>query len=162
VISEPERLRADIAGLLDGIRSSLGGRYACVLEPAGIRFESPAAADPGTQPLRRRLADRARDLFALPARLQSDAEPIEDLFEGCAGDELLLAILNERVALVLDCPDAEAAREAVRKPLLALADRLFRFNPAWRMDRRGRGFFFGRPKLELVVIGRPGEPGATG
>jgi hypothetical protein len=161
VISEPERLRTDIAGLLDGIRVSLSGRYACVLESAGLRFESPEPADPGSEGLRRRLIASAAEVFALPGRLES-GQPFEDLFEGCSFDELLLAILNERVALVLDCQDAEAAREAIRKPLLALADRLFRFNPAWRMDRRGRGFFFGRPKLDLVVIGRPGEPGAAG
>jgi hypothetical protein len=161
VIDKPERLRADIAGLLDGIRASLSGRYACVLEPAGIRFESPEPADPGSEALRRRLVASAVELFTLPDRLAS-GQPFEDLFESCSSDELLLAILNERVALVLDCKDAEAARAAIRKPLLALADRLFRFNPAWRMDRRGRGFFFGRPKLDLVVIGRPGEPGAAG
>lgn len=161
MIGQPERLRADIAGLLDGIRGSLSARYACVLEPTGIRFESPEPAEAASEPLRRRLMASAAELFTLPGRLES-GQPFEDLFEGCPGDELLLAILNERVALVLDCRDAEAAREGIRKPLLALADRLFRLNPAWRMDQRGRGFFFGRPKLDFVVIGRPGEPVAAG
>jgi hypothetical protein len=28
-------------------------------------------------------------------------------------------------------------------------------NPAWRLDARGRGLFFGRARLDTVVIGRP-------
>ena len=34
-------------------------------------------------------------------------------------------------------------------------------NPAWRNDEKGRGIFFGSPRLDTVLIPRPeGEPDA--
>jgi len=38
--------------------------------------------------------------------------------------------------------------------LTVLADRLRRLNAAWRLDERGRGLFFGSPRLYAVVIER--------
>ena len=41
------------------------------------------------------------------------------------------------------------------KLLHALVDRLLRYNSAWRLDEKGRGLFFGSPRLDVVVVGRP-------
>ena len=53
------------------------------------------------------------------------------------------------------CPDAKRLEDASGKLLLVLADRLLRYNPSWRLDEKGRGLFFGSPRLDTVVIGRP-------
>ena len=52
-------------------------------------------------------------------------------------------------------PEAERAQVLVERPLHALADRLFRLEPSWRIDEKGRGLFLSRPRLDLVVVGRP-------
>ena len=79
---------------------------------------------------------------------------MEDVFAGWDHDEFFLAFLNGRVALVVACPEAAQAQERTQRPLRALADRLLRYNPTYRMDGKGRGFFFGSPRLDLVVVGR--------
>lgn len=155
------RLREEIAGLLDTIRERAGARYACVAEPKGVRFESAEPPD-APWPSRRFLEERLTALFAIPASLAADG-PAEDVFadwESPAGtpeDEFFLAFINGKVALVVVCPHAEPLREELKKLIHALADRLFRLNAAWRVDEKGRGLFLGRPRLDVVVIGRKAD-----
>ena len=68
---------------------------------------------------------------------------MEDAFSGWADDEFLVAVLNERVALVVACPDAEALKAKVDPPLRVLVDRLLRWKAAYRIDAQGRGLFVG-------------------
>lgn len=151
MLESPRKLATDIGDLLQAIRELAGARYACLIEPKGIVFER--AEPESAWVLRRFLEQRAAALFSIPQSLAS-GEPMQDLFAEWDEDEFFLAFINGRVALVVACPEAEPLRESTRKPLQALADRLFRYNAAYRMDSRGRGFFFGRAKLDLVVIGR--------
>lgn len=151
MLESSRKLATEIGDLLEAIRAMAEGRYACLIEPTGIVFERAAAA--GDWTLRRFLEQRAAALFTIPESLASGG-PMEDLFAEWDEDEFFLAFINGRVALVVACPEAEPLRETARKPLRALADRLFRYNATYRMDARGRGFFFGRAKLDLVVIGR--------
>jgi hypothetical protein len=154
VFESTEKLAEQITRLLEGLRASCGGRYACILDPQRIRFETPEPEEAEDWALRRLLEERTGALFRIPESLAAGG-PAEDVFEGWSGDELFLAFINGRVALVIACPDAEPLREQAMKPLRVLADRLFRYEPRYRMDRRGRGFFFGRAKLDIVVVGRP-------
>jgi hypothetical protein len=154
------RLREDVLGLLGAIRETADGRYACVIDPTGVRFQI-AEPQEATWPSRQFLEARLRQLFSIPRALAKD-EPIEDVFaewESPAGeeDEFFLAFVNGKVGLVVVCPEAERLRDALRKPLEALADRLLRLDSSWRVDEKGRGLFFGRPRLDLVVIGGPGD-----
>jgi hypothetical protein len=148
-----ERLKQDITAMLEALRTMASGRYACVVDPKGVRFESPSEPeDREGWALRRLLEERRQALFGLPAALESGAE-LADVFEGWEHDEVLLAVINGRVAVVVTCREAERFKEASDEPLAVLADRLLRYNPAWRTDEHGRGFFFGRPRLDLVVVG---------
>jgi hypothetical protein len=153
VFESAEKLAEQIGRLLEGIRNAAGGRYACILDPQRILFESPEPEEAEDWALRRLLEDRAADVFRIPAGLASGG-PTEDVFEGWKGDELFLAFINGRVALVVACPNAEPFRAQAMKPLKVLADRLFRYDSRYRMDGRGRGFFFGRARLDVVVVGR--------
>jgi len=155
VFESRERLADDILHLLDAVRQEAGGRYACLMEPGRILFESPEPEDREGWTLRRLLEERSAALFSLPHSMVGEG-PAEDLFEGWEQDDFLLAFVNGRVALAVACPDAEAVRDAVMRPLRALADRLFRFNETWRLDERGRGFFLGSARLDVVVVGRTG------
>lgn len=148
-----EKLADQIVRLLGGIRAASGGRYACLLDAERILFEDPEPEDDSLWALRRLLLARATELFRIPEGLASGG-PTEDVFEGWTGDELFLAFINGRVVLVVACPEAEPLRQQALKPLRALADRLFRYQPRYRMDGRGRGFFFGRARLDMVVVGR--------
>jgi len=141
VFESRERLADDILHLLDAVRQEAGGRYACLMEPGRILFESPEPEDREGWTLRRLLEERSAALFSLPHSMVGEG-PAEDLFEGWEQDDFLLAFVNGRVALAVACPDAEAVRDAVMRPLRALADRLFRFNETWRLD--------------VVVVGRTG------
>jgi hypothetical protein len=51
------------------------------------------------------------------------------------------------------CPDAEDLRQRADRLLPVLADRLLRWNSSFRLDEKGRGLFFGTPKLDVVVVG---------
>jgi hypothetical protein len=153
------RLREDVVGLLATIREAAEARYACVVDASGVRFQVAEPED-ATWPSRQFLEQRLGSLFSIPRALAADG-PIEDVFaewESPAGvtDEFFLAFVNRKVGLVVVCPDAERVREELRKPLEVLADRLLRLNASWRVDEKGRGLFFGRPRLDLVVIGGPG------
>jgi len=96
----------------------------------------------------------------VPAALAAGGE-MEDVFAewsapaGEEEDEFYLAFLNGRVGLVVACPDAESLKVQAEELLRALADRLLRYNSAWRLDERGHGLFFGQPRLDVVIIGRP-------
>ena len=134
-------------------------RYACILEPKGVIAETaepPDAPWPTRQFLERRLAA----IFSIPKALAA-GEPLDDVFAEWHSpasrdeDEFFLAFVNGKVALVVVCGEAEPLRESLSKPIQALADRLFRLNASWRVDEKGRGLFFGRARLDLVVIGRP-------
>ena len=155
------RLREEVAGLLAGIRERAEARYVCVAEPGGVRFETaePAGAP---WPSRQYLEQRLGGLFSIPASLAAGG-PVEDVFAewqspaGAPEDEFFLAFINGKIALVVVCPEAEPLRDELEKPIHALADRLFRLNAAWRVDEKGRGLFLGRPRLDLVVIGRSSD-----
>ncbi len=155
-----ERLADDVRGLLDSVRSLAAGRYAAILDTKGILFESASAGATGHWVLRRFLEQRTQALFRVPAALAAGGE-MEDVFAewsapaGEEEDEFYLAFLNGRVGLVVACPDAEALKAGAEELLRALADRLLRYNSAWRLDEKGRGLFFGQPRLDVVVIGRP-------
>lgn len=147
------RLGRDISDLLGAIRAASGGRYACVLEPKAILFESGSPEGPAGWVVRRFLEPRLLSLFALPASLAGEG-PQADVFEGWEEDDFVLAFLNGRVALVLACADAETARSQIEKLFDVLADRLLRFKASYRVDATGRGLFFGRPRVDWVVVAR--------
>jgi hypothetical protein len=150
-VFEPEgRLRKDVLGLLDALRSLAGGRYAVVFETKGVVLESPASGDGA---LRRFVESHARSLLEIPAALHSGGE-MTDQFSEWEGEAFFLAFVNGKVGVLTDCDRLEHVEQEAGPLLKALADRLLRLNPAWRVDERGRGFFGGRPRLDTVVIGR--------
>jgi len=154
-----ERLAEEVRGLLGALRALGQGRYTCVLEPGRLVFEEPEPDSAADWRLRRFLEAQSEALFRIPAGMASGA-PLEDAFEGWEEDEFFLAFINGRVAVVMACPNAEDLRDKSMKPLKALADRLFRWEPRYRMDPEGRGFFFGRARLDVVIVG--GRPEAEG
>ena len=153
VFESKERLGKDVASLLGALRERGGGRYACVLEPGRVLFESAEPGLEGGWALKQLFEQRPAELFALPARMAS-GEDMGDLFDGWDHDEFLLAFLNGRVAVAVVCPEAEPLREDAEPLLQALADRLLRFDERWRLDEQGRGLVLGRPRLDVVVVGR--------
>ena len=148
------RLVEEIRGLLAAVRVAAAGRYACVLDRSRVLFEDPPSSEE-REAVRRFLESRSAALFALPGQL-ADEGPMEDAFAGWDADEFLLAFLNGRVAVAVACPDAERARDQAARPLRALADRLLRYDQSYRLDAQGRGLFFGRARIDLVVVGPPG------
>jgi len=145
------RLREDIDGLLEAVRQRVDGHYACVMEPGRILAETgelePAA------PLRALLEANGPAIFALPSAMGTEPGPESDPFDGWEQDEVCLAVVNGKVAVLVACPDAESAREAMMPALKALVDRLLRLDGRYRLDEQGRGLFFGSPKVDFVVIG---------
>jgi hypothetical protein len=148
------RLAAEIKGLLGALREAGHGRYACLLDRKAVTFENAASEEPAWA-LRRFLEERREVLFTLPDAMAGDG-PETDLFEDWGEDDFLLAFLNGRVAVVVACPDAEALRQPAQRLLKALSDRLFRYEPSYRLNAEGRGFFGGRAKLDVVVVARAG------
>jgi hypothetical protein len=149
-----KRLQDEIVRLLDVLRELGAGRYACLIEPDSIVFESePEGAEKGWM-LRQFLKEKSAALFAVPEAMDTGG-PAEDVFADWSDDEFFLAFINRRVALVVACPEAEPLREAAMPPLKILADRLLRYNQAWRLGPQGRGgFFVGRAQLDVVVVAR--------
>jgi hypothetical protein len=155
VFESGERLVRDVVEALCVLRTLADGRHACLLEPGGILLEDPAdSADQAT--LKAFLTERSAALFALPAAMASGG-PMDDVLGDWDDDEFLLAFLNGKVAVVVACPDAEALRRTGETHLTILVDRLFRWKPAYRLDPQGRGLFVSAPRLDIVVVGRPGE-----
>jgi hypothetical protein len=147
-----------VVELLEAVRGLAAGRYACIVEPAGILFESPEPEERGAWALRRFLEEKCTALFAIPRAL-ADGTSMDDVFAEWQEDEFFLAFVNGRVALVVVCPEAEPLRARAFPLLKVLADRLFRYNETWRLDPEGRGLFFGRPRLDIVVVGGAHENG---
>jgi hypothetical protein len=153
MFSSQARLKDDIAILLEAIRITAGGRYACLIEPSSILFETPEPEGNEIATLRRLLDLHAKAIFALPAAMKGPG-PEVDPFEGWEHDELLLVFLNGRVALVLAGPAPDTVREKIDAPLRALVDRLLRYNRFYRLHPKGGGLFLGRPQLDFVTIAR--------
>ena len=151
-----KRLQDDARALLEALRELGEGYYAVLFDPKGVLLESPDETTEGEWVLRRLVQSHAEALFRLPSALQGGDE-MSDLFEDWPGHEFFLAFLNGRVGLLVACPDAKRLEDASSELLKVLADRLLRYNPAWRLDEKGRGLFFGSPRLDTVVIGRPAE-----
>jgi hypothetical protein len=148
------RLAQEIAGLLKALREEAEGRYACLVDRKTVVFEDAAEGSTGWD-LRQFLDERREVLFTLPAAMAGEG-PEADLFEDWSQDDFFLAFLNGKVAVVVACPDAEALRQPAQRLLRALSDRLFRFEPTYRLDASGRGFFGGRAQLDVVVVARGG------
>ena len=151
MIVSKDRLREDIGVVLEAIRQDASARYACILDPKSILFEAPEPLPDEGVRLHRLLLEQREELFTIPRALAEGTDP-PDVFASWMNDEFLLAFVNERVALVVACPDAEAVREKTLKHLEILADRLLRLEERFRVDRQGRGLFLGRPRLDLIVI----------
>jgi hypothetical protein len=147
------RLQEDVRRLVDALRELGAGRYAALFDAKGVLLESAHDA-----PLRGLVQDRGEALFGLPGALRGQEE-LGDLFEAWPGDEFFLAFLNGRVGVLVACPEAQRLEDEAGKLLKVLADRLLRLNPAWRRDEKGRGLFFGSPRLDTVVIERPNGTG---
>jgi hypothetical protein len=157
VFESKHRLEENLLDLMAAILDLGGGRYACLVERRGIVLEIPAPEAGPVGALRRLIEARATSILGLAAALAAGGE-MEDAFADWADDEFLVAVLNERVALVVACPDAEGLKAEVDPPLRVLVDRLLRWNAAYRLDAQGRGLFAGRPRLDLIVVG--GHAGA--
>lgn len=149
-----KRLQDEIVRLLDVLRELGHGRYACLAEPSGVLFESEREGAEQAWMLRQFLKEKTAALFTVPEAMDAGG-PSEDVFADWSDDEFFLAFINRRVAVVVACPAAEALREPAMRPLKALADRLLRYNQAWRLGPQGRGgFFMGRAQLDVVVVGK--------
>ncbi len=151
-------LRRRLLEAVEAIRALGEGRYACILDPGGIVLESPEPADGRTFALRQLIEERRAAILAIPRTLAADA-PMEDAFADWHEDEFLLAFLNQRVALVVACPDAEDLKESAGPLWPVWADQLLRYDERYRVDATGRGLLFGSPRLDVVVIGGSEPPG---
>ena len=148
------RLRKEVSGLLDALRSLAEGRYAALFDQKGVLMESPPGGEQGELALRQFIESRGRALFKIPAALHGEEE-LEDAFEDWSGDEFFLAFVNGKVGVLVACKDAKRLEDESGKLLQVLVERLLRLNPGWRLDQKGRGLFAGRPRLDTVAIGRP-------
>jgi hypothetical protein len=148
-------LRQGLLEAVEAIRNLGQGRYACVLDAGGIVLESPEPADGRSFALRQLIEERRASIFSIPQTLADEA-PMEDAFAEWREDEFLLAFLNQRVALVVACPDAEGLKERAAPLWPVWADRVLRYDERYRIDPRGRGLLFGSPRLDVVVIGAAG------
>jgi hypothetical protein len=167
------RLQEDAHRLLDALRELGEGRYAALFDSKGVLLESPLHTSEGPSwVLRLFVQSHAEALLRVPEVLHGPAatgddrgeggEETRDLFEDLESDEFFLAFLNGRVGILVACPDAQRLEDESGKLLKILADRLLRLNPVWRLDEKGRGLFFGSPRLDTVVIGRPNGVGHEG
>lgn len=152
-----EALSRQIQELVLALLGAAEGRYACLMDPSKVLFEAHHPEEETDWALRRLLEAKSAALFAIPRGLATDT-PMDDVFEGWEEDDFLLAFVNGRAALVIACPDAEGVRDRMLDPLRVLVDRLLRFDETYRVDADGRGLFFGRPRLDLVVVGRGETP----
>jgi hypothetical protein len=153
-------LRQGVLEAVEAIRRLGEARYACVLDPGGIVIESPEPPDGRAFALRLIIEERRAAILGIPQAL-ADETATEDAFADWSEDEFLLAFLNQRVALVVACPDAEALKESASPLWPVWADRLLRYDERYRIDPKGRGLLFGSPRLDLVVIGSAHQGGET-
>jgi hypothetical protein len=151
------KLEEEIRRILGALRRQGEGRYACLLEPKGVLFEDVDPEEPSPWGLRRFLEEKAGPLFAIPRALAADTALEEDVFESWEDDAFLLLFVNGRVAVVVATPDPAALKAESERLVKVLVDRLIRYNTAWRADERGRGLFFSTPRLDTVVVEKPGE-----
>jgi hypothetical protein len=148
------RLRKDVCEMLDALRALGESRYAAVFDAKSIVATSPAEASEGERALGRLLQSQAEALLRLPRALES-GEAIDDLFSDFGDEEFLLAVLNGKLGVIVACADAERLKADSERLLPVLFDRLLRLDGRYRLDERGRGLFFGSPRLDTVVIPRP-------
>ena len=148
------RLRKDVSEMLDALRALGSSRYAAVFDAAQVIADSPSEANEGEWALRRVLQASAETLLRLPRALES-GEPLEDLFKDFGDEEFLLAVVNGKLGLLIACPDASQLKAESAGLLPTLFDRLLRLDDRYRLDERGRGLFWGAPRLDTVVIPRP-------
>jgi hypothetical protein len=151
VFESSDRLKDDVLTLMEAILDLGDGRYAALVEKTGIILDTPEPDDGRAAALRKVIDERAPAILKLAQALADDTD--EDAFADWTEDEFLVAVVNERVALVVACPDAEALKTPAEPPLAALVDRLLRWKPAYRLDPQGRGLFVGRPRLDVIVVG---------
>jgi len=156
MLESSRQLQQAIGDLLALVRSEGEGRYACIIEPSGILFEDPRPEGPESQALHTLVETQCGRLFRIPEEMASGG-PESDVFSGWGEDEFLLAVVNGKVALMVACPDAEALRGRLERPLRVLVDRLLRWKSAYRLDRKGRGLFLTAPQLDIVVVGRQSD-----
>ena len=153
------RLEENLLDVMAAILDLGDGRYAWLVEKTGIVLEFPEEEEDGAvQALSGVIQTQATAILGLGAALAAGGD-MEDAFAGWTDDEFLVAVLNERVALVVACPDAEALKAVVDPPLRALADGLMRWKAAYRLDAQGRGLFVARPRLDVIVVGKPDDGG---
>ncbi len=152
IFESQSAVRRGLLEVVDAIRTLGRGRYACVLDPGAIVLESPEPADGRSFALRQLIEDRRAAILSIPQTL-ADEGPMEDAFADWHEDQFLLAFLNQRVALVVACPDAEGLKDRAAALWPVWADRVLRFDERYRIDPKGRGLLFGSPRLDLVVIG---------
>ena len=150
------RLRRDVSEMLDALRELGESRYAAVFDATALVAESPAEPAEGQWELRRLLQSKAEALLRLPRALQS-GEEVADLFAAYGDEEFLLAVVNGKLGLLVACEDATRLKDDSERLLPALVDRLLRLDDRYRLDEKGRGLFWGSPRLDTVVIPRPGS-----
>jgi hypothetical protein len=150
------RLRKDVSEMLDALRALGSSRYAAVFDAAQVIAESPSEANEGEWALRRVLQGSPEALLRVPRALEADG-PLDDLFTDFGDEEFLLAVVNGKLGLLVACADAARLKADSAGLLPTLFDRLLRLDDRYRLDERGRGLFWGSPRLDTVVIPRPGS-----
>ncbi len=149
-----DTLRRNVSEMLDALRELGAGRYAAVFDAKTVVCESPDQTSEGEWALRRLLQSHAETVLRLPGALHAGDE-MGDPFAEWTSDEFLLSVVNGKVGVLVACADAARLEADAERLLHALFDRLLRLDPAWRVDEKGRGLFFGSPRLDTVVIPRP-------
>ena len=149
--------------MLDALRELGAGRYAAVFDAKAVR--RPRAPTRRAKASGRCAACCSRTrkrVLRLPGALHAGDEmgdPFAEL------DERRVPLSpREREGGRRSSParTRRGSRPTPRRLLHALVDRLLRLDPAWRVDEKGRGLFFGSPRLDTVVIPRPATAWLTG
>jgi hypothetical protein len=148
------RLRRDVHEMLGALRELAESRYAAVFDATSLVAESPDETAEGQWALRRLLQSKADALLRLPRALES-GEEVSDLFADYGQEEFLLAVVNGKLGVLVACSDATRLKDDSERLLPALFDRLLRLDDRYRLDEKGRGLFWGSPRLDTVVIPRP-------
>ena len=142
--------------MLGALRELAESRFAAVFDATAVVAESPAETAEGQWALRRLLQSKAEELLHLPRALQS-GEEVADLFADYGDEEFLLAVVNGKLGVLVACADATKLKDDSERLLPALFDRLLRLDDRYRLDEKGRGLFWGSPRLDTVVIPRPAD-----